>query len=104
MFRRVGTCKAGIWGEKLGLGRESGQGQNRTADTRIFSSAVQYRGTGTTKQHHTLPVTTQALRPPPRAAVVLVVGAPVPWFGGQPGDIRAARPGLALIAAPFAYQ
>ena len=37
MFRRVGTCKAGIWGEKLGLGRESGQGQNRTADTRIFS-------------------------------------------------------------------
>ena len=32
-----GDVKAGIWGEKLGLGRESGQGQNRTADTRIFS-------------------------------------------------------------------
>jgi hypothetical protein len=51
MFRRVGTCKAGIWGEKLGLGRERGQGQNRTADTRTFSptSLTAGKGKGTEK-------------------------------------------------------
>jgi len=38
---RVGAHarKARMRGEKLGSGGESGQGQNRTADTRIFSSS-----------------------------------------------------------------
>src|SRR5438445_566998 len=51
-------------------------------------SRAQHHPPRATGQHHTLHVTTPALRPPPTAAVVLVVGAFVSWSGGQWGDTR----------------
>src|SRR5437868_3561269 len=64
----------------------SGQGQNRTADTRIFSRRVRSHRSGATGQHQTLDVTASALRPSPPAAVVLLLVGDGAWFGGQRGD------------------
>src|SRR5437016_4187610 len=73
----------------------NGQGQNRTADTRIFSRRVQRRVIDTTGQYQLLPVRASALRPPPRAVVVLVLSGTGSGCGGQPGDNgKALRPRL----------
>jgi hypothetical protein len=91
-------------------GSTSGQGQNRTADTRIFSSEPPRRVTGTTGRHQTLSGTTLALRLSLSAAVVPLVAGGGPWSGGQPGDSRSAshkrrhaRPGQRDLHSPSVH-
>ncbi len=73
------------------IAERNGQGQNRTADTRIFSRHERRGLTGTTGHHRALHVTTSALRPPPPAAVAPLVPASAHWSGGHSGDNLFAR-------------
>ena len=88
-------------GDEDGCRGGSGQGQNRTADTRIFSSSQHRVASESTRQHQTVTAHLQALRPPPQAAVVLVVSATGSGCGGRSGDSSAGSLIRAVALLPL---